>query len=153
LRKLMKTHRFLLPIIILAAVLLVSGVALAVTYSLNKTVPATVTIVSTTAPASLYTDSLTIVPVLSGYTHNFGTVVRGGTTQSTLWFRADEVNPATINVVFTGLPAGVSGSFGVGAPSGWLGRPTALVLSLSSSLSGAPAGSYNFSFTVTGSSP
>lgn len=161
--------RFLgLPLIvsILLAVALVGGVAFAATYFLNKTIPATVTINAIPTPtptppptptptptppppveATLYTDALATVPIPGGYTHNFGTVDEGGTPQNPLWFRAAEITPGTINVTATGLPAGATIGFIVGTPmNSQPGKPCPLALWLSN----VPVGTYNFSFTVTG---
>ena len=143
-----------IPIAVISAILaivLLAGSVYAITYNLNKTIGATVTI---TAPepepteVTLYTDALCSTPIPVGYIHNFGTVLQGGTPQNPLWFKAAEINPATIAIATTGLPGDAQVAFFVGTPMGGQpGQPCTIAMWLPSDL---PAGTYDFSFTVTG---
>lgn len=153
LKRFYKPRLLLIALAIVGVTIMLSGVAFAVSYNLNKTIPATVEILPTPTPTpievTLYTDALATNPLPQGYTHDFGDVMQGGTPQNPLWFRASEINPSTINVVGSGLPVGASIDFMVGTPiNSMAGHPCTLALWLTN----FPIGVSNFNFTVTGTS-
>ncbi len=145
-------------------VLLGAGIALGASVSLNKTFPATGTIQPspTASPpppppmptqVTLYTDALATTPIPDGYIHDFGTVAWDGTLQKPLWFKADEIDPSTVQVTATGLPAGGSLVATVGTPDETInGRPTELMLKVEGiqNTSTTDPIVLNFTVTVTG---
>lgn len=141
----------IIPMVIIACGIV--GVSAAVLYNLNKTVPATVTITTPPPPppteVTLYTDALCTTEIPVGYVHDFGTYEEGETPQNPLWFKAAEINPATINV--TDDLDGYDVGFIIGTPMGAMpGQPCPLALYLPTDM---PADTYNFNFTVTGTGP
>lgn len=147
-----------LAVLLAASVIaLVATTAMAISYALNKTIPASVTITSPPPPpppsptaATLYSDSLATVALPADATFAFGSYQQGGgPTGLTVYFRATDVTPSTVVVSTTGLPDGAQVEKTVGTPdAGNPGSPTSLQLALPA---GLPAGTHSFSVTVTGS--
>ena len=152
----MKRRIFGIPVVAIVLVLcvtVVGGVAFAITYDLDETVSARVTI---TAPAAtpppveitLYRDVHCIAPVYDGYIHDFGTEEEGIATSWPLFFRPNEVSMETIVVTTSGLPDNLQLEYSVGLVAEEADHMGRLTLTVPATL---PAGTYNgFTFRVVG---
>ena len=146
-----KNHSKLSIIVaVVLSVLLIGTVAYAVSYQLNKTVPATVTITeSPPTQATLYTDLLCTTEFTG--TLNFGTVNTSGMPFVTVYVRTSEIAVGTINVTSDIDTSKATIGFIVGTPSSansYKGVPVVIMLTPV-----APAGgTMDFHVTVTGNS-
>jgi len=140
----LKKRSFKALIISLVAIIaLATGVGATIfIYSLNQTVPATVTYTEPTQNVDVQLASDITGTPFAG-TLDFGTHLTTGVPQTALYFDATKIDKTTINV--TSDIAGATLNWIVGTPSGSTGFcPIALFLT-----AGTP-GTINFNITVTG---
>ena len=156
--------KWFIPILVILVVGLITGTALAVTYCLDKTIPATVTVVEPLPPpctqVTLYTNldcTVEYVPPLA-----YGTLTVGGSpVTKILYFKsnvdsmgnpypAGEIKPSTIVVTSTINPAVATLMSIVGTPFGAVNGNHPCMLTLSVLPVGA--GTSNFNIHVTGAS-
>lgn len=140
--------RLLTVLLVMAIMLCVGTIAYAATYSLNKTVPATITINNPPPPppppppteVDVYSDPALTTPLTS---LAFEYIV--GDSATTTVFVPSTLTASTIAVAAPGLPSGVTLTTTVNSP---MGSYIPIVLELS----GGTAGSYqSIDFTFTGS--
>jgi len=162
-KKFISANKMLVVVLVVILALAVTGGAFAATYTLNKTVQSTVTILPVPSPTvtltlpratqvvTLYLNDLASIPMPNGYILDLGSVLENKIPKGDLWFRGTEINPDTVDVTFYGLPPGALGRFEISVPrtNPSVHHPCRLTVFLDNMPVGAP---YPFTFTVTGTS-